>query len=106
MPSEGIQGDEWETYGVLETFLGDGNTGWPMAREDQGHGVAVVVVGITSHQGAQESYVQGEADRRSERRGPGGTRDADGQTRTGTHGGTTGELAEIKRLTVSSEGDR
>jgi len=61
MPSEGIQGDEWETYGVLETFLGDGNTGWPMAREDQGHGVAVVVVGVTAHRGARERRAQGEA---------------------------------------------
>jgi len=40
-------------------------------------------------------------DRRSEYRGPGGTRDADGQTGTGTHGGTTGELAEIKSCAVS-----
>jgi hypothetical protein len=24
MPNEGIQGDEWEAYGVLETFLSDG----------------------------------------------------------------------------------
>jgi hypothetical protein len=24
MPSEGIQGDEWGTYGALETFGGDG----------------------------------------------------------------------------------
>jgi hypothetical protein len=24
MPSEGIEGDEWRAYIVLETFLGDG----------------------------------------------------------------------------------
>jgi hypothetical protein len=24
MPNEGIQGEEWEAYGVLETFLSDG----------------------------------------------------------------------------------
>ena len=24
MPSEGIQGDEWGAYVILETFLGDG----------------------------------------------------------------------------------
>jgi hypothetical protein len=30
-----------------------GKTGWPTAREGQGHGVLVVVVGVTPHQGGR-----------------------------------------------------
>jgi hypothetical protein len=30
-----------------------GNTGWPTAREGQGHGGLIVVVGVTSHQGGR-----------------------------------------------------
>ncbi len=34
--------------------------GWPTGREPQGHGGAVVVVGVTPDQGAWESHAQGE----------------------------------------------
>jgi hypothetical protein len=34
--------------------------GWPPAGDRQGHGVLVVVVGVTSHQGDQESWLQGQ----------------------------------------------
>ena len=33
--------------------------GWPTAGDRQGHGVLIVVVGVTSHQGGQESWPQG-----------------------------------------------
>src|SRR6266566_5673399 len=35
--------------------------GCPTAREGQGHGAWVVVVGVTSHQGGRESRLQGQA---------------------------------------------
>ena len=35
--------------------------GWPTAREGHGHGVWIVLVEVTTHQGAPESGVQGEA---------------------------------------------
>jgi len=35
--------------------------GWPTAHEGQGHGAPIVVVGVTPHQGGQESCPQGEA---------------------------------------------
>jgi len=35
--------------------------GWPTGRESYGHGVLVVVVGVTPHQGERESRSQGEA---------------------------------------------
>jgi len=37
------------------------NMGWPTAREGQGHGAWVVVVGVTPHQGGRESRAQGRA---------------------------------------------
>ncbi len=37
------------------------NMGWPKARECYGHGVVIVVVGVTSHQGEREIRSQGEA---------------------------------------------
>jgi len=37
------------------------NMGWPVDREVYGHGVVVVVVGVTSHLGERESRLQGEA---------------------------------------------
>ena len=33
--------------------------GWPTAGDRQGHGVPIVVVGVTSHQGGQECWPQG-----------------------------------------------
>lgn len=37
------------------------NTGWPTGRESYGHGVLMVVVGVTPHRGERESLLQGEA---------------------------------------------
>ena len=37
-----------------------GKTGWPTGREPDGHGGAVVVVGVTPDRGARESRAQGE----------------------------------------------
>ena len=37
------------------------NTGWPTVREGYGHGVVIVVVGVTSHCSERESRLQGEA---------------------------------------------
>ena len=31
MPNEGIEGDEWETYVALDTFLGDGTWDGPQS---------------------------------------------------------------------------
>ncbi len=73
--------------------------GWPTAREGQGHGAPTVVVGVTPHQGGQESCPQGEAASREDgRESPpvdkeeagqvlaaserGGMRDADRHNRT------------------------
>ncbi len=39
---------------------GRGKAGWPTGREPYGHGVAVVVVGVTPDRGAWESHAQGE----------------------------------------------
>jgi len=58
--SEPIQGDEWGTYGALETFSTRRNAGSPTGREPSGDGVPVVVDGVTPVQGARESRAQGE----------------------------------------------
>ena len=39
---------------------GRGKAGWPTGREPYGHGVAVVVVGVTPDRGAWASHAQGE----------------------------------------------
>ncbi len=44
--------------------------GWPTARESHGHGAPAVVVGVTPHQGGQESCPQGEAASREDGREP------------------------------------
>ena len=36
--------------------------GWPKKGDLQGHGVLVVVVGVTTHQGGRESRPQGEGE--------------------------------------------
>ena len=38
----------------------DRNSGWPTGRESYGHGVLIVVDGVTSIQGERESHLQGE----------------------------------------------
>ena len=45
MPSEGIQGDEWDAYVTLERTTRT-NAGSPAGRESYGDGVPVVVVGV------------------------------------------------------------
>ena len=39
----------------------DRKTGWPMGGDAYGHGVLIVVVGVTPHRGGRESRLQGEA---------------------------------------------
>jgi hypothetical protein len=59
MPSEGIQGDEWDAYVTLARAAGT-NVGSPMGRESYGDGGLVVVAGVTPGQGGRESRLQGE----------------------------------------------
>ena len=58
MPSEGIEGDEWDAYVTLLRATGT-NVGSPTGREPYGDGVPIVVVGVTPHQGERESRSQG-----------------------------------------------
>jgi hypothetical protein len=58
MPSEGIEGDEWDAYVTLGRTTGT-NAGSPVGREPYGDGVPIVVVGATTHQGGRESRPQG-----------------------------------------------
>jgi hypothetical protein len=37
----------------------DRNSGWPTGRKAQGHGASIVLVGVTTYQGAWESQAQG-----------------------------------------------
>ena len=59
MPSEGIEGDEWDAYVTL-TRTAVTNVGSPSGRESYGDGGPVVVAGVTSGQGGRESRPQGE----------------------------------------------
>jgi hypothetical protein len=59
MPSEGIQGDEWDAYVTLPRVTGT-NVGSPVGREPYGGGGLVVVAGVTTGQGGRESRPQGE----------------------------------------------
>jgi hypothetical protein len=59
LPSEGNQGDEWDAYVTLGRTTAT-NAGSPTGREPQGHGVPIVVVRFTPHQGGRESRPQGE----------------------------------------------
>lgn len=59
MPSEGIEGDEWDAYVTLGRTTGT-NAGSPTGREPYGDGVPVEVVGVTTHRGGRESRPQGE----------------------------------------------
>src|SRR5665648_465871 len=56
MPSEGIQGDEWDAYVTLSRTTRT-NVGSPTGREPYGDGVPVVVVGVTTHQGGPSCRV-------------------------------------------------
>ena len=59
MPSEGIEGDEWDACLTLARTAVT-NVGSPTGREPYGDGGPVVVVGVTPHQGGRESRPQGE----------------------------------------------
>ena len=59
MPSEGIQGDEWDAYVTLERTT-ETNVGSPTGCEPYGDGGPVVVAGATPGQGGRESRPQGE----------------------------------------------
>ena len=61
MPSEGIQGDEWDAYLTLPRATTT-NVGSPTGCEPQGDGGLVVVAGVTPGRGERESRSQGEAD--------------------------------------------
>ena len=85
--------------------------GWPTGREPEGHGVPIVLVGVTSHQGTRESRVQGEVAQVA------GESGAVRYARCGTpkqHGllfehcseKATGELIDTETVTISSEGGR
>jgi hypothetical protein len=56
-----------------------GNAGWPTAGDREGHGVPVVLVGVTAHRGGRESRPQGEGAQVSAMAGQGGGRDAEGR---------------------------
>jgi hypothetical protein len=59
MPSEGIEGDEWDAYVTLSRTAGT-NMGSPTGRESYGDGGPVVAAGVTPGQGGRESRPQGE----------------------------------------------
>ena len=59
MPSEGIEGDEWDAYVALGRMTRM-NVGSPTGRESYGDGGLVVVAGVTTGQGGRESRLQGE----------------------------------------------
>ena len=59
MPSEGIEGDEWDAYVTLLRVAAT-NVGSPNGREPHGDGGLVVVAGVTTGQGGRESRLQGE----------------------------------------------
>ena len=54
MPSEGIEGDEWDAYVTLFRAAA-ANVGSPNGREPHGDGGPVVVAGVTTGQGGRES---------------------------------------------------
>jgi hypothetical protein len=59
MPSEGIEGDEWDAYVTLSRTART-NMGSPTGRESYGDGGPVVVAGVTPGRGVRESRNQGE----------------------------------------------
>jgi hypothetical protein len=57
--NEPVQGDGRDAYVTLDTSSAKGNSGWPTGREPYGHGVPVVVAGVTTCQGERESRCTG-----------------------------------------------
>jgi hypothetical protein len=58
MPSEGIEGDEWDAYVTLARTTRT-NVGSPFGRESYGDGGLIVVAGVTTGQGGRESRPHG-----------------------------------------------
>jgi hypothetical protein len=58
MPSEGIEGDEWDAYVTLARMTRT-NVGSPFGRESYGDGGLIVVAGVTTGQGGRESRPHG-----------------------------------------------
>ena len=56
-----LKGTDRDAYVTLDTSGAERNSGWPTGREPYGHGVPVVVAGVTTCQGGRESRLQGEA---------------------------------------------
>ncbi len=52
------KGNERATYGVLERRIRE-NAGFPKSCEPHGNGATIVLVGVTTDHGAEESSVQG-----------------------------------------------
>src|SRR5215475_2934724 len=82
--------------------------GWPVGRESHDHGVLIVLVGVTPHQGARESRAQGEVAQvvgcpGAVRYARGGTPKQDWSLCERCSQEATGELLEIERLTSSLE---
>jgi len=103
MENDSIQGDERGTYVALDTSTVQGMRDGPPRREAQGHGVLIVVVGVTSHQGAEESSAQGEGAQVFAAEGRGGVRDARSQTRVDANrfgGGRTLERRILRKAYV------
>src|SRR5579859_6637377 len=66
----------------------DRNSGWPTSREAHGHGVPIVLAGVTSYRGVRESLIQGEGEQVLQRVKEGDkARDANYQYHPGTHSG-------------------
>lgn len=59
MPSEGIEGDEWDAYVTLSRTART-NMGSPTGRESYGDGGPVVVAGVTPGQGGRKAVCTGE----------------------------------------------
>src|SRR5882672_4344605 len=82
--------------------------GWSKGRESQDHGVLIVLVGVTPHQGARESRAQGEVAQvvgcpGAVRYARGGTPKQEWALFERCSKEATGELLEIERLTSSLE---
>jgi hypothetical protein len=60
MVNETIEGNEWETYGALDTYHLDETRDHLPARA-YGDRALIVLVRVTPHQGMWESHMQGEA---------------------------------------------
>jgi len=76
MPSEGIQGDEWDAYVTL-LRTARRNVGSPTGREPYGDGAPVVIAGVTACQGGRESRPQGQGAQVIGHSKPGGMRNAE-----------------------------